>query len=121
MQNKKYDVFPAIAVVAPPGSFEDINTISVPYPLPTGAKKKDRIRVVVLNGKIMIAEDAPMGIRLIFNDNVSEISVDGQIIRVLTESDKAVVFKKDNNCGCGSRLRSWNPYGSMMYSSQDPL
>jgi hypothetical protein len=33
--------------------------------------------------------------------------------KLTTESGKMLAFQKDTNCGCGSRLRSWNPYKTL--------
>ena len=38
---------------------------------------------------------------------------------IVTKTGKMVAFKLDRNCGCGSRLRAWNPYRHV-YSSKDP-
>jgi hypothetical protein len=121
MLNNKIDTFPAIAVVAPADSVQDLATMTTSLPIPDGAKRLDRLRVVILDQKIMIATDSPQGPQLIFREAITEILVEGKLVRVKTESGKAVAFTKDSNCGCGSRLRSWNPYGSTMYSTQDPL
>jgi hypothetical protein len=121
MLNRKVDTFPAIVVVTPPNSVENLATMTTSLPVPEGAKRLDRVRVVVLDGKVMIAIDSPQGPQLIFREAIVEILVEGQLVRVRTESDKAIAFIKDHNCGCGSRLRSWNPYGGTMSSSKDPL
>jgi hypothetical protein len=120
MLNKKVDTFPAIVVVTPPNSVDNLATLTTSLPLLEGAKRLDRVRVVVLNGKIMIAIDSPQGPQLIFREAITEILVEGKLVKVRTESDKAIAFIKDHNCGCGSRLRSWNPHGSTMYSTKDP-
>jgi hypothetical protein len=120
MLNSKVDTFPAIAVVAPADSVQDLATMTTSMPIPDGAKRLDRVRVVVLDGKVMIAIDSPQGPELIFREAITEILVEGKLVRVRTESDKAIAFTKDHNCGCGSRLRSWNPYGGTMYSTKDP-
>jgi len=42
--------------------------------------------------------------------------VDSQL---LTESGKGLAFRRQDNCGCGSRLRAWNPYKTLN-SIKDP-
>jgi hypothetical protein len=120
VNSRKYDVVPAIVVVSPAGALESLDLATTSLPIPKGARKLDRVRVVVLNGRVMIAEDSPEGPKLIFQELITEISVEGKLIRVLTESGKTVAFTKQEHCNCGSRLRTWNPYGTSMYSSQDP-
>lgn len=68
----------------------------------------------------MIAEDSPEGPKLVFREKVLEIKQESKLTHLLTESGKIIVVTKDHNCGCGSRLRSWNPYGNYISSSQDP-
>lgn len=117
---KEIDVFPAIVKLAFPGSLSDYTSLQIVGPAPQGTRRLDRCRVVVLGGLLMIAEDSPEGPKLVFREKVSEISQENKTTHLLTESGKIVAVIKDHNCGCGSRLRSWNPYGSHISSSQDP-
>lgn len=119
MKSKKHDIFPAIVVVAPVGT-ADVETMTTMPPLPEGAKRLERVRVVVLNGNIMIAEDSPDGPKLMFQEAITQLVVDEHLVKVQTQSNKTIAFHKQEHCGCGSRLRTWNPYGSTMYSTQDP-
>jgi hypothetical protein len=54
------------------------------------------------------------GANVVFNETYISHSKIDRIHRVTTESGKLIAFSKDDNCGCGSRLRSWNPYGSII-------
>lgn len=117
---KEIDVFPAVIRLAPPNSLESYTDLLPIGDAPQGTRRVDRCRVVVIAGVLVIAQDSPEGPQIIFREKVQEIEHDKKVTHILTESGKIIVIKKDDNCGCGSRLRSWNPYGSYVTSSQDP-
>lgn len=118
---KHVDLFPAIVRLAPPGSLEDYTSLQVSGDAPQGTRKVDRCRAVVIESVLVIAQDAPEGPQVVFRERVQEISHENKITHILTESGKIIVMRKDENCGCGSRLRGWNPYGSaVVMSSEDP-
>ena len=70
----------------------------------------DKCRVVIYNDQIIVAVDSPEGARIIFQEEYDTFLKDlkGES-KILTKSGKMLAFKRDTNCGCGSRLRSWNP------------
>ena len=108
------DVFPAMVALALPGSLEDINELLPRGASPAGTRHVDRCRAILLNNKLLIAVDTPTGANVVFNETYISHSKIDRIHRVTTESGKLIAFSKDDNCGCGSRLRSWNPYGSII-------
>lgn len=125
-----YDLFPARILVIPPG--ED----GAPYEHPRGndeltvtsavphGRRVDAVRVIVTDEMILIAGDSPTGPVLIFRERYDKATLDLQklrkkISRLTTVQGKIVLLQKDENCGCGSRLRTWNPYGTVN-SSKDP-
>lgn len=116
----KADVFPAIATLADPGSLEDINELLPRGGAPKGSRKVDSCRITVLETAILIAVDSPDGPRLVFQEKIESYSKQDKIHRVKTETGKLIAFTKDNNCGCGSRLRTWNPYKNILASEEDP-
>lgn len=73
-------------------------------------------RVIVHKNYLIVGADSARGGTLVFKEGILEIFKEGVYTRVLTESGKLVVFAKSKGCGCGSRLRSWNPYGSVVSS-----
>lgn len=115
------DVFPAIAWIAPPNSVALPNLLTS-GPSPEGTRKVDRVRVVLLGNDILIAQDSPEGPKLVFKEGFTVRQVEGRTNRVKTDTGKIIAFTKDENCGCGSRLRTWNPYGqnSSVFSTADP-
>jgi hypothetical protein len=115
------DVFPAIAWIAPPNSVK-LDELSTSGPSPSGTRKVDRIRVVLLGNNILIAQDSPEGPKLVFREGFTTRQTDGPMTRIKTDTGKIIAFTKDHNCGCGSRLRTWNPYGNsgIMMAESDP-
>jgi hypothetical protein len=113
------DVFPAVLTIAEPGSLEDINELLPRGGAPKGSRKLDRCRIIVTDEKIMVAIDDPEGPKLVFSENVTFYSKEEKVHRVVTESGKMIAFRKDENCGCGSRLRSWSPYGSILMAQTE--
>jgi hypothetical protein len=115
------DVFPALVWIAPPNTVA-LDELLIPGPSPEGTRKVDRVRVVLIGDSILIAQDSPTGPTLVFREKFIHRHVEGKLQAVLTESKKVIAFIKDASCGCGSRLRSWNPYGqnNSVYSSEDP-
>jgi hypothetical protein len=70
----------------------------------------DKCRIVVDEDLIIVAVDSPEGARVIFQEeyDVFVKNRPGES-KIITKSGKMLAFKRDNDCGCGSRLRSWNP------------
>lgn len=85
----------------------------------------DVARVVLTDEVVVAVVDSPDGPRLVFQERYSSFDrarVAREVSTVVTQSGKTLTFRKDETCGCGSRLRSWNPVGTVraVYSSQDP-
>ena len=118
---KSIDVFPALIKLAPPGSLEDFTQLQTKGDTPQGTRRVDRSRAVIIDDVLIIAQDSPEGPKVVFQEKVAEVSQEKKTSHVLTVSGKIIAVTKDDNCGCGSRLRGWNPYGSaIVMSSEDP-
>jgi hypothetical protein len=108
----KLDVFPAHLAVVPADFTEDVTALNS-APATEGAHYLATTRVIVTDEMIVVAQDSPNGAQIIFREKYDEffpaedIKMDS---RVVTKSGKMLAFKKDTNCGCGSRLRGWNAY-----------
>ena len=104
-----FDMFPAVLVAVAPGLVSDLDQVKV-VPPTEGAFMVDACRVVVDSDLIMVAVDTPEGAKVIFQEEYDVFIKDrsGES-KILTKSGKMLAFKLDKNCGCGSRLRSWNP------------
>jgi len=118
------DVFPAIVLAAPSGSFRDYTLLSTGSSRPSGAMSVDRARVVVFESLVLVAVDgvAGNGPQLVFREGIRSMTIaksKDQDSQLLTESGKGLAFRRQDNCGCGSRLRAWNPYKTMN-SIKDP-
>lgn len=112
------DVFPAVATLADPDSLEDIETLLPRGGAPKGSRKVDACRITIIDGLLLIAVDSPTGPRLVFKEKVESYSKSDRVHRVKTETGKFIAFGKDNNCGCGSRLRTWNPYKNIITTGE---
>jgi hypothetical protein len=114
------DVFPAHLAVVAAGVLDDV------YDLNSAPATKDAYylattRVIVTEELVVVAQDSPKGANIVFQEKYETfLSVkNDQDSRIITVSGKMLAFKKDSNCGCGSRLRAWNPYKTIT-SMKDP-
>lgn len=117
------DLFPAIIALAPANTVEDITTFRPTYrdTHPEGTRAIDRARITITDQKVLIAVDSPTGPTLVFREDYIEYAKDKVLKEhyIRTASGKVISVAKDNNCGCGSRLRSWSPFGNIL-NATDP-
>lgn len=113
------DVFPAVVAVYEAGflvgkerPFSIIGLSDSP------ASKFNDCRVVLHAGRLVVGADSPRGGVAVLSEAVLEVFKEGAYTRVLLESGRLVVFARSKGCGCGSRLRSWNPYGGVVRSNR---
>jgi len=104
------DLFPSHVVVVAPDTYETLTDLKS-QPVPKGAGYVSTARVVVTDEVIFVAQDSPEGAKIVFQERYEDkpTIVDGEYW-LTTKSGKQLSFQKDKNCGCGSRLKSWNPY-----------
>jgi hypothetical protein len=123
-----YDLFPARVrvCVGENVSDEEYETIGVMTRV-QGSRLVDKVRVILTDVTIMIAADSDNGPMLIFREKYVKESLLPEkpkpgrgVTRLKTETGKVIIMEKDANCGCGSRLRGWNPYNTA-YSTNDPV
>jgi hypothetical protein len=117
-----HDVFPAHVALVPADAIIDVHTLTS-YPNPMGSYYIKTARVIITDTNITIASDSAEGPQIVFNERYTsfEKSTSPETDSyVVTESGKMLAYKKDVNCGCGSRLRSWNPYKTLQ-SNRDPI
>jgi len=109
------DRFPCNLVAVPAGFTDDVTSLSSQPPT-KDTKYLDVTRVIVTDETIMVAKDGPQGPQVVFRETYTtfEPSKDaGEDSYVVTTSGKMLAFRKDRGCGCGSRLRGWNPYKTL--------
>lgn len=123
MINQHQDIFPATIVITtpedttPPGELRSA-------PPTAGAWQIHTARVIIARGRILIATDGNDGPQLVFSQDIipethyksPDFQVDSYVTAV---SGQKIAFRKDSGCGCGSRLKSWNPY-RFITSIEDP-
>lgn len=122
-----YDVYPAKALVTPPKRDFDTYEFSTMHLMTEirDSRRVNDVRVVITEETVMIAAESSSGPVLIFQEkyNSEDIVLSKNrkdISRVRTISGKSIVFSYDEaSCGCGGRLRAWNPY-RIVHSSKDP-
>jgi hypothetical protein len=114
-----HDVFPAHLSVAPANYSDDEFSIRSKGN-PEGVFYRDITRVVLVEDEqgltIWVAQDSPTGANIIFQERLAtfhKADTPEQDSHGKTVSGKILAFSKDNNCGCGSRLKSWNPYRTL--------
>lgn len=120
-----FDLFPALVRVIPAGALDDAarDDVTVHTRVP-GSRLVSAVRVIILDGTAMIAGDSSEGPMLLFRERIEPPATPPDragrgITRLVTHTGKVIVIEKDANCGCGSRLRGWNPYKTMS-SIKDP-
>jgi hypothetical protein len=109
------DLFPCHLVAVPPGFTDNILTLRSYDPTP-GANYLEVTRVILTDKSIIVAKDSNKGPQIVFQENYDTADIAEDVkkdTRVVTASGKMLAFKKDTNCGCGSRLKGWNPYKTL--------
>lgn len=109
------DRFPCHLSALAPGELEDVTKLRSFEPTP-GARYLETTRVIVTDEHILVAKDAPEGPQVVFREAYETFipSEDPKTDSwVVTKTGKMLAFKKDTGCGCGSRLRGWNPYKTL--------
>lgn len=114
-------MFPAVVVVAPADSPARATSLSQ---LPDDHRKVEKCRIVVTLEEVLIFQDSAQGPELIFSEPLLDYTPPPKrpsTIRTMytareasltTESGKTLAFHRSTGCGCGSRLKSFNPFGS---------
>jgi hypothetical protein len=109
------DVFPAHLAAVPEGFTDDVTALNS-YPATKDARYLATTRVVVTDTEVVVALDSPNGPVIAFMESYNEFlpgKTRDSEHRIVTKSGKMLAFVKDTNCGCGSRLRGWNPYNTL--------
>ena len=78
------------------------------------ATQYSNCRVIVHNNRIIVGADTARGAQEVFKDDISEMHIQKPYTYIITAHGFLVVFAKSKDCGCGSRLKAWNPYGQIV-------
>lgn len=111
---KTVDVFPAVVRVAHPEALSSLTDLSVTGPVPNGVRRLDRCRVAVVRDTVVIAVDSQSGPDLVFREEVVATASKNGATYLQTASGKVLAVTKDSDCGCGTRLKSWNPWKALV-------
>lgn len=109
------DIFPAHSSFAAPGTIDNIETLYA-NPEQEDVYYVGTARVVLTENLVLVAVDSPEGAKIVFQEEYETFLTahsNDPTYRLITKSGKMVAFKRDSSCGCGSRLRSWNPYKTL--------
>lgn len=109
------DRFPCHLVAMAAGEIEDVSTLRSYDPTP-GATYLEVTRVIITEDQVIVAKDSDEGPRIVFKETYATYIPSNEANKdsfVVTTSGKMLAFKKDTGCGCGSRLRGWNPYKTL--------
>jgi hypothetical protein len=124
MTRKLVDMFPAHIAVFPADLATPIGDLRSAPPSP-GGYKINTGRIILTSEQILIYRDAPEGPLQVMNSPIASTSYYQNPDKsgdsyVLTRDGVRVVFRKDSNCGCGSRLRSIS-ITNIAGSTKDPV
>ena len=108
------DLFPAEAILRP-ATDQPLNTFDFSV-----AERHDitAVRIIVTPTHIIMAQDGPGGAQVIFKEEydpglyIRDAERRG-LHRIQTRAGRQIAFHITSSCGCGSRLRSWNPYKAL--------
>lgn len=123
MSKVLHDVFPAFVAVAT-GDDQTPRDDLRSSPPTKGTYQIVMARVVVTDSEVLVAKDGPTGPIIVFRQPYTfgnhYKNPSKKLDSYLTlDNGQTIAYRKDENCGCGSRLRSWNPY-NISNSSKDP-
>lgn len=120
----RYDLFPAFVTFVSADDPIIYTDMTSGPPTPRGARTYDKARVIVSDNSVMVAIDGDQGPKIVFNEDIEPNSFirsgnRNQDSFIRTVSGRKLAFRRNDACGCGSRLRSWNPYRHLS-STKDP-
>jgi hypothetical protein len=116
------DIFPADFSGAAADVLTDVNDLN---PITTNDPRIAYVattRIIVTETHVSVASDSPQGPSIVFHEPYAQFFPPKEkngVYRAILKSGKFVAFQKDDACGCGTRLRSWNPYKTLN-SINDP-
>lgn len=125
MASTRHDLFPCYVAIFQADHETPVEELRSAPPTP-GAANFTIARVVVTSERVIVALDGGNGPKIVYDEPIDpamHFRADKPRDKdsfVTTLGGQKVVYKKDTACGCGSRLKSWNPNGSISHSIKDP-
>lgn len=113
-------IFPAIVLIAEPETLQKFQNLRFDKEKPAGTRRVDRSKVFFLNDTIYVGVSTPEGPQLVFREGLEKYEKVGDQHNALTLSGKIIAVRKDDNCGCGTTLKGWSPFGNSLSSIKDP-
>lgn len=118
------DVFPATLVVAPASSPEPATVLRYPQPDdPDGHRLLQSVRVLVTDTHVYVFQDSAQGPRVVFAEPAASYTPSTPLHQrrtrdaskpaeatVTTRTGKTLAFSRAGGCGCGSRLKTFDPF-----------
>jgi hypothetical protein len=118
------DIFPAVISMTTTQPTENAPLTAKNPATALAAHKVDRARVIVTDERIIVALDSPEGPTVIFNQAYdpetalrSKNRNTDSFVTTKNEQPIYVAYSRYDDCSCGSRLRGWNPFGSVTSSA----
>lgn len=81
-----------------------------------GQHRFSRARAIVTADRVIVLVEAgigPSGIGVLYNEKLEDVSGDRNHVTATT-ADGQVTITRQGGCGCGSKLRSYRPFGRMV-------
>lgn len=128
------DVYPASLVVAPASSPEPASALRLPGPDdPHGRRRLDKVRVLVTDTHVYVFEDSSNGPQVIFSETFTDYTppipqhrrrvrdaMNPSEATLTTQSGKTLAFSRQSGCGCGSRLKTFDPFKIIVAAARKP-
>lgn len=112
MERFTLDIFPALVNLALGSHEVPVEELQATPYHDERVRQFNSARVTVLHGYVMIALEGYQGPKLVFREKAVQVfrnPTRSGLSWVVTETGKKLAIARDDACGCGSRLRSWNP------------
>jgi len=85
-----------------------------------GVNRHTRTRAIVTADKVLVLVDASSGPAVLYESRLEDVQVVDRRQMVATTADGEVTISRQGGCGCGSRLRSYRPFGKAIRMEQVP-
>lgn len=101
------DIFPAVVTVHPSPEEPPFKIINA--------------RIVISNTRLIVATDQPEGPMVVYTEDIDAadlVRIERNQYEIEATSGRKISWIKDSSCGCGSRLRTWRPFGYLTSTAE---